>query len=465
MAPVDPLPVRSRSFWLESCGDDLAPRPAPGGDLTVDVAIVGGGLTGLWAAHALRAAAPDCRIAVLEARVCGFGASGRNGGWCSALFPASLDQLARIGDRDGAVAQYRAMIDTVDEVGRTASLLGIDCDWSHGGTLTVATNPAHVGRIRDGVTEMRRWGFEEADVRWLTPAETMERVRLHGSVGAAFTPHCAALHPAKLVRGLARAVEDAGVQVYEGTRVERIEPGVVGTDHGTVRAATVLRCTEGYTPGLPGHGRDVVPIYSMMIATEPLPEEMWERIGLAARETFTDGRHLLVYGQRTADGRLAFGGRGAPYHFGSAVKDGYDRDDGVAAELTRVLHQLLPVTRDATITHHWGGPLAVPRDWCASVGLDRSTGLGWAGGYVGDGVSTTNLAGRTLADLVLGRDTDLTRLPWVGHRSPTWEPEPLRWIGINAGRGVAAAADRSEARRRRPSQILDRALGLFTGGH
>lgn len=465
MVPVDPLQVSSRSLWLESCGDDLAPRPAPGGDLTVDVAIVGGGLTGLWAAHALRTAAPDCRIAVLEARVCGFGASGRNGGWCSALFPASLDQLARIGGRDAAVAQYRAMIDTVDEIGRTASHLGIDCDWAHGGALTVATNPAHVGRIRHGVTEMRRWGFEEADVRWLTPAETTERVRMNGAVGAAFTPHCAALHPAKLVRGLARAVEDAGVRVFEGTRVERIEPGAVGTDHGTVRAGTVLRCTEGYTPGLPGHGRDVVPIYSMMIATEPFPEHTWERIGLADRETFTDGRHLLVYGQRTADGRLAFGGRGAPYHFGSRVKDGYDRDDEVAADLTRVLHQLLPATRDATVTHHWGGPLAVPRDWCASVGLDRSTGLGWAGGYVGDGVSTTNLAGRTLADLVLGRDTDLTRLPWVDHRSPTWEPEPLRWIGINAGRGVAAAADRREARRRRPSHVLDRALGLFTGGH
>jgi len=465
MATPDPSHVRSRSFWLETCDDDLTPRPGPDGDTSADVAIVGGGLTGLWTALALRASAPHCRIAVLEAEVCGFGASGRNGGWCSALFPASLDQLAMVGGRDAAVAQYRAMIDTVAEVGRTMERLGIDCHWAQGGTLTLATNPAHVERIRAHVTEQHRWGFDSSDDRWLTPAETMARARVTGSVGSAFTPHCAAVHPARMVRGLARAVEAAGVSVHEGTRVHRIEPGAVTTDHGTVRADTVLRCTEGYTPGLPGHGREVVPIYSMMIATEPLSADVWEQIGLRERETFADGRHLLIYGQRTADGRFAFGGRGAPYHFGSAIKDAYDREGRVAAELARVLHELFPITRDARITHHWGGPLAVPRDWSASVGLDRSTGLGWAGGYVGDGVSTTNLAGRTLADLVLGHDSDLTRLPWVGHHSPRWEPEPLRWIGINAGRSVAAAADRREARRRRPSPVLDRVMGLFTGGH
>jgi glycine/D-amino acid oxidase-like deaminating enzyme len=464
MSATGPSRVRSRSFWLETCDDDLTPRPGPEADLAVDVAIVGGGLTGLWAARSLRDAAPDCRIAVIEAEVCGFGASGRNGGWCSALFPASLDQLAVQAGRDAAVAQYRAMIDTVGEVGRSMEALGIDCHWAHGGTLTLATNPAHVARIRAHVTEQHRWGFDDDD-RWLSPAEATARVRVAGGVGAAFTPHCAAVHPARMVRGLARAVQASGVAVHEGTRVTSLAPGRVGTDHATVRADTILRCTEGYTAALPGLERDVIPLYSMMIATEPLPDDVWAGIGLAERETFTDGRHLLIYGQRTADGRFAFGGRGAPYHFGSAIRDSSDRDERVAADLTRVLHELFPVTRDARITHHWGGPLAVPRDWTASVGIDRATGLGWAGGYVGDGVSTTNLAGRTLADLVLGRDTDLTRLPWVDHRSPRWEPEPLRWIGINAGRSVASLADRRETRRRRPSPTLDRVMGLFTGGH
>ena len=357
------------------------------------------------------------------------------------------------------------MIDTVGHVGRSMERLGVDCHWAHGGTITMATNPAHVERIRARLTEQHRWGFGPEDDRWFSPAETAERVRPRGNVGSAFTPHCAAVHPARMVRGLAHAVEAAGVAVYEGTRARTIDPGVVVTDHGTVRADTVLRCTEGYTVGLPGHRRDVVPIYSMMIATEPLSDDVWDQIGLRERETFTDGRHLLIYGQRTADGRFAFGGRGAPYHFGSAIKDGYDRDQRVADELARVLRELFPVTQDARITHHWGGPLAVPRDWTASVGLDRRTGLGWAGGYVGDGVSTTNLAGRTLTDLVLERDTELTRLPWVGHASREWEPEPLRWIGINAGRSVAAAADRREAKRRRPATALERVMAVFTGGH
>jgi glycine/D-amino acid oxidase-like deaminating enzyme len=457
--------VRSRSLWLETCDDDLTPRAGPDSDLAVDVAVVGGGLTGLWAALELRRLAPDCRVAVLEAEVCGFGASGRNGGWCSALFPASLDQLARMGGRDGAIAQYRAMIDTVGEVGRNMESLGVDCHWAHGGTLTLATNPAHVERIRSHVTEQHRWGFGPEDDRWLSPAEATARVRVSGGVGAAYTPHCAAVHPARMVRGVARGAEAAGVAVHEGTRVLEIAPGVVRTDHGTVRADTVLRCTEAFTATMPGGSRDVVPLYSMMIATEPLPDDVWARIGLEERETFSDGRHLLIYGQRTADGRFAFGGRGAPYHFGSAMSDRSDRDQRVADGLAEALRQFFPATRDARITHHWGGAVAVPRDWTASVGLDHTTGIGWAGGYVGDGLSTTNLAGRTLADLVLGRDTDLTRLPWVGHRSPRWEPEPLRWIGINAGRSVAAAADRREVRRRRPSPVLDRVMGVFTGGH
>ncbi len=465
MAPVDVTRVRGRSLWLETCDDDLTPQPGPRGDLDVDVAIVGGGLTGLWTAHSLRAAAPDCRIAVLEAEVCGFGASGRNGGWCSALFPASLEQLARLGGREAAIAQYRAMIDTVDEVERSTQELGIDCHWARGGTVTSATNPAHVPRLRDHVIEQHRWGFGDEDDRWLGPAEAATHVRPTGNAGAHFTPHCAAVQPARLVRGLARAVERSGVAVHEGTRATAIGPGVVRTEHGTVRATTVLRCTEGYTAAIDGHERDVIPIYSMMIATEPMPDDVWERIGLRARETFSDGRHLLIYGQRTADGRFAFGGRGAPYHFGSAIRDSFDRDRKVAADLARVLHELFPATAGARITHHWGGPLAVPRDWTASVGLDRATGLGWAGGYVGDGVSTTNLAGRTLADLVLGRDTELTRLPWVDHSSPPWEPEPLRWIGINAGRTVAAATDRREARRRRPAPVLEGLLDRFTGGH
>jgi glycine/D-amino acid oxidase-like deaminating enzyme len=463
--PLDVQTVRSRSLWLETCDDDLTPRPALPGDVQADVAIVGGGMTGLWTALSLREHAPDCRVVVLESEVCGFGASGRNGGWCSALFPTSLDHLAVQAGRDAAVAQHRAMIDTVGVVGAQLERLGIECDWAHGGTVTVATNPAHVPRLKGYVDERHRWGFGDEDDRWLSPVEMAERVRPTGGIGGGYTPHCAAVHPGRLVRGLARAAERTGATVHEGTRVTAIQPGRVATTHGTVTADTVLRCTEGYTALLPGDRRRMLPIYSLMIATEPLPDDVWDRIGLRERETFSDGRHLLIYGQRTADGRFAFGGRGAPYHFGSSIKDAYDRDRRVADELATVLRQLFPPLADAAITHHWGGPLGVPRDWAAAVRLDRTTGLGEAGGYVGDGVSTTNLAGRTLADLVLGRDTDLVRLPWVGHRSRDWEPEPLRWAGVNAGRWLAGATDRRETRRRRPARLLEGLLGRLTGGH
>jgi glycine/D-amino acid oxidase-like deaminating enzyme len=200
-----------------------------------------------------------------------------------------------------------------------------------------------------------------------------------------------------------------------------------------------------------------------MIATEPLPDELWARIGLAERQTFSDFRHVVIYGQRTGDGRIAFGGRGAPYHFGSAVQPAFDRDRRVHQALHATLVELFPMLADTAITHRWGGPLGIARDWFPSVGLDPRTGLAWAGGYVGDGVSTTNLAGRTLADLILERSTDITTLPWVGHRSPRWEPEPLRYIGINAGLRLASAADRAEERTGRTTWQA-RALDRVTGG-
>jgi glycine/D-amino acid oxidase-like deaminating enzyme len=257
----------------------------------------------------------------------------------------------------------------------------------------------------------------------------------------------------------------AGGRIYEQTEVVGIEPHRVRTRHGTVTADVVVRATEGYTPLLAGHRRVVAPVYSLVVATEPLADRIWDEIGLARRETFTDHRHLIVYGQRTADGRLVFGGRGAPYHLGARIRPSYDHDPRVFAAIWAALRELFPVLRHGTrATHAWGGVLGVPRDWTASVGLDRATGLAWAGGYVGDGVTTTNLAGRTLRDLVLDRRTDLTTLPWVGHRSRRWEPEPLRWLGVNAGLHAMALADREEALTRRPS-VVARAMAPLVGGH
>ena len=455
-------PYRSLSFWHDTVPGTLAPGDPLPGDTQADVAIVGAGFTGLWTAYYLARRDPGLRIVVCEREIAGFGASGRNGGWCSALFPASLGKLARMASKDAAVAMQRAMHATVDEVGTVAAAEGIDCHWAKGGTVMLARSPAQLERAKSEVSEAREFGFGEEDLRLLSADDARYLAGATGVLGGTYTPHCAAIHPARLARGLAEAVRRAGVAVCERTPVLRVEPGQLVTASGTVRARYVVRATEGYTPGLPGYRRAVAPVYSLMIATEPLPPAVWDAVGLAGRPTFGDLRHLIIYGQRTADDRFAFGGRGAPYHLGSSVRPSYDQVPAVFAALRRTLAELFPALGDAQVTHHWGGPIGVPRDWCASVGLDRSTGVGWAGGYVGDGVSTTNLAGRTLADLITGTDSELVRLPWVGHRSPDWEPEPLRWLGLNAGLQVMSRADRQEARTGRQSRAAD-FMGRFLG--
>jgi len=453
---------RRLSFWLDTVPGPLAPAASLQSDTEADVAIAGAGLTGLWTAYYLNQADPGLRIVLCESEIAGFGASGRNGGWCSALFPASLTKLERMAGRESAIAMYRAMQQTVDEVGKVAAAEGIDCHWCKGGTIQFARSPSQLHRAKEEVGEARLYGFDDADIRLLSAAEAREVGEVTGLLGGVFTPHCAAIHPARLARGLADVLRRRGAVIYERTEVRRIEPGRLITSGCTVRARHVIRATEGYTPRLPGYQRAVVPVYSLVIATAPLPESVWAQIGLATRPTFADLRHLIIYGQRTADGRLVFGGRGAPYHFGSAVQPSFDRVPSVFAALRRTLIELFPVLSDVAVTHTWGGPIGIARDWCASVGLDSSSGIGWAGGYVGDGLSTTNLAGRTLADLITGADTEITRLPWVGHKSPEWEPEPLRWLGVNAGLHMMTWADHAEARTGRPSRAAT-AFSHFIG--
>ncbi|MFM7598556.1 MAG: NAD(P)/FAD-dependent oxidoreductase [Actinomycetota bacterium] len=452
------------SLWWDTLPPDLlAPiGPRLDGDVDADVAIVGAGYTGLWTAYYLLTTSPGIRIAILEAQHAGFGASGRNGGWASALFPASLDAVARVGDRDGAIRQQRAMFDTVDEIGRVARAEEWDIHWAKGGTIVAARTPLQWQRAQEEIAHWRSWGFGAEDTALLGSDEARGILGATDVLGATYTPHCAAIHPARLVRSLARTVAARGARIFEQSPAKSIEPGIVTTATGRVRASYVVRATEGYTPSLPGYRRAMAPVYSLMIATEPLSAADWDRIGLADRPTFSDGRHLIIYGQRTADGRLAFGGRGAPYHFGSRIKPEYDRDPRVFAELWRCLTDLFPHLAGRAVTHSWGGALGVPRDWFASCGLDRATGMAWGGGYVGDGVGTSNLAGRTLADLISDRSTDLTSLPWVDHRSPDWEPEPIRWFGANVGLRVMGSADHVEARTGRPARrakVFSRFLG------
>ena len=464
MQPLSPASsAEPLSFWHDSLPEPITPRPPLPSDQAVDIAIVGAGYTGLWTAYYLKKADPSLRIAVIEARFAGFGASGRNGGWCSAIFPSSLTKVAKVaGSRDAAVALQRALHETVDEVGRVVAAEGIDCHYAKGGIVLLARTAVQLERAHEDVEEGRAFGFGDDDLRLLSAQEARQHANATDVLGGTYTPHCAAIHPARLVRGLAQVVESMGVAIYEQTPVTAIRDGVVTTTRGTVRAETVVRATEGYTATIRGFKRTVAPVYSLMLATEPLPEPVWEQIGLAHRQTFADYRHLIIYGQRTADGRFVFGGRGAPYHYGSSIKAEYDREPRVHAELRHVLTELFPVLGDVKVTHTWGGALGVPRDWFASVGVDRAARLAWAGGYVGDGVGASNLAGRTLADLLRGERTELTTLPWVGHRSRPWEVEPARWLGANLGLRVMSSADAEEARTGHPSRraaLFGRFLG------
>ncbi|MER6469989.1 NAD(P)/FAD-dependent oxidoreductase [Streptomyces collinus] len=453
------------SFWYADDGLPAVREPLTG-DASADVVIVGGGYTGLWTAYYLKRAAPFLRITVLEQKFCGYGASGRNGGW---LYNgvAGRDRYAKLHGHEAAVRLQQAMNDTVAEVVAVAEAEGIDADVHRGGVLEVATTPAQLARLK--AFHAHELSYGEKDRELYGARETAERIRVAGAVGSTWTPHGARLHPVKLVKGLAAAVEALGVTVHESTPVTEIRPGHAVTPYGTVRASYVLRCTEGFTASLKGQRRTWLPMNSSMIATEPLTEEQWAAVGWDGRETLGDMAHAYMYAQRTADGRIALGGRGVPYRFGSRTdNDGRTQPETVEA-LREILTRFFPALAGVRVAHAWSGVLGVPRDWCATVTLDRTTGLGWAGGYVGSGVATANLAARTLRDLVQqdsgqGGRTELTDLPWVNHKVRRWEPEPLRWLGVQGMYATYRAADRREllhpsARSSRLARAADRVAG------
>jgi glycine/D-amino acid oxidase-like deaminating enzyme len=446
---------RSRSLWLDGVPVDLTPRASLAGPIDVDVAIVGAGYTGLWTAYYLKKADPSLRVAVLEREIAGYGGSGRNGGWCHTTFPGSRERAAKTHGRQAVIDQQRALFETVYEIGRVIEAEGIDARFHLDGQLDLANNPVQLLRAAKEIDYQRSWGFGEEDYVMLGATEARRRLQAAGCLGAVLCRHGAALDPARLARGLADVVERLGVPIHERTPVTAIAPHAAETPFGTVNAEVVVRATEAITSELPGYERHVAPLYSLMIATEPLSEETWERLGWSGHEVFGDLRHLIFYACRTEDGRIAIGGRGAPYHYDSKLDEGFTADDKVHEHLRRLVHTLFPQIGPFRVTHRWGGPIGVPRDWYASVGLDRATGVAWAGGYVGDGVSTTNLAGRTLRDLITGAATPLTALPWVGHRSPLWEPEPFRWIGVNLALQMMASADKAEERKGRPTRRAD----------
>ena len=445
---------RSKSLWLEAVGYGVLPRPALGGDAEANVVIVGGGFTGLWAAYYLASLDPGARIVVVETAMVGFGASGRNGGWAGSGIAGSATRYARSGGWDGVRRAVAEMNRGVDEIGRVAAAEGIDCAFRKQGTLVLATSEPQRVRLASWFDRERSRGLLSDGEKMLTADEAVATVAASRVASAFYTPHCAAIDPALLIRGLAAACERQGVLIVEDTHALAVHPGEVVTDRGRIRASAVLRTTESYTGLLPGERRTYLPLASQMIATEPLDRGVWDELGWPSGLTVRDRHHLFFYAQRTVDDRLVIGGRGAPYSLTRPFDEARERIDAVRKRLTETLATTFPAAAGAAITHHWGGTLAVPRDWCMAVRYDPRSGLGMAGGYSGHGVVAANVAGRTLADLVLGRDTPLVRLPWVGHEVRRWEPEPIRYFASRLIVGLARSADRHEDRRGRPARRM-----------
>lgn len=453
---------RELSFWHDSLTGPLRPRPALGAVLRSDVAIVGAGYTGLWTAWYLKRLEPTLQIAVVEADIAGYGASGRNGGWCSAWLSGIdrwFDDPAR---RAGAIRLQKLMFQTVRDIGETSEGEGIDCHFERSGALGIAVNPAQLELLEEELRYVRDLGFGEADYRWLERRDIEQTLAVEGALAAIHMPHCAAIHPARLAHGLAERLEREGVTIYEESPVLECGAGSVRTAGGAIEADTVLVATEGYGTVLSGRGRGLIPVHSMMVVTEPLPEELFERLRFQRRYCFGNLDRVVTYGQRTADDRIAFGCRGR-YFYGSGIRRRFGPSDPEFEQVRNTLLRFFPALRGTRFTHAWGGALGVSRSLRPAVCFDAKRRLGRAGGYFGNGVAAAHLAGRTLADLVLGRDTELLQTPWVNPPEAlrSWEPEPLRWLGFRVTRALMERADRAERAGRsayRLQKLIDRLL-------
>ncbi|ALP42653.1 NAD(P)/FAD-dependent oxidoreductase [Aeromonas schubertii] len=455
------------TLWAHTLGEPLTPRPPLTRDLDVDIAILGAGYSGLWSALLLKRRDPSLRIALLEAGIAGEGASGRNGGWLMGGFSGDLSYLAML-DGERREQTRRLITGTVARAATELAGLGIACDLEHGGNLHMAARyPEQRLRLEEELATLRQAGFGEEDVRRLEGAQAQDALQLPDGDLALYTPHCARVHPLKLVRGLARAVEAAGISLYEQSPVLRLSPGSVHLKEHTVRAGVIVSALEGYQRLLGLDQGATLPVQSLLLATEPLSESQWQHIGLHRHETFADASRLVTYGQRSADGRLVFGARGG-YRFGGQVRTRFpftprylgDAPKGDEFDLRAdLLLALFPHLAGVAITHGWGGTLGMARRFRPHALFDPRLGLATLGGYGGEGVGASLLFADTLSELILGGDGSLATQPWAYRGSLTthlrrWEAEPIPWLGYGAISGLFQLEERLLRRPVRPSLPL-----------
>jgi len=449
---------RKLSLWHDSVPGPLEPRVSLTDDVQADVAIVGAGYTGLWTAYYLKQADPSLHITILEAEIAGFGASGRNGGWCAGYLSGIDHWLEDPVHRDGAIRLQKLMFGTVAEIGRVAAKESIDCHFEQSGALEIAMIPAQLVRLREELTYLHHLGFDEEDYRWLDQDELQQTLKVDQALAAIHMRHCAAVHPARLARGLADTVERLGVSIYEKSPVLEIRGNEVLTTGGKVKAGAIVLATEGYSGTVAGRQRFQIPVHSMMVATEPLSDQQLESICFHKRLCFGNIDRMVTYGQLTADRRIAFGCRGT-YHYGSGIRT-FESADSEFELVSASLLRFFPGLEGIRFTHRWGGAMGVSRSLRPSVNFDPERRFGWAGAYFGNGVGASHLAGQTMADLVTGNETERTEMPWVnpvaGHK--TWEPEPLRWLGVKSRAKLMQLADWAEYRESRFAPVISRTL-------
>jgi glycine/D-amino acid oxidase-like deaminating enzyme len=454
------------SFWLEDAGESLSPRPAMQRSEEVDVAILGAGYTGLWTAYYLLRNSPCLKVVIVEREIAGFGASGRNGGWCSPRFPVSARLMAKRWGADATRAVLLALQSAVDEIREVSECESIDTCFRAAGTLTVARGAHQLHALRSSYEAYERLGLAD-HYQFLSTHEVAERVRITDVHGGLYTPDGASIHPGRLVRGLARAVEAHGGILYEQTKVLSFNGGskprlISEAGELRVRKAIVL-AGEAYLTRLPRLHRALLPVYSLICLTEPLTEAQWSQIGWQHGENLASTRNTVVYLTRTPDGRILFGSRGAPYKFASQISDEQDRHAETLKLIQRSLIEWFPSLEGIRFTHGWGGPVGMPIDWTPAVRFSPETRIGFAGGYTGQGVSTSNLAGQMLAGMITGRTTGFESLPFAQRRSPNWIPEPLRWLVVRYMQSAFLRIDEAaEAGRRAP---IDAPIAHFLGGH
>lgn len=445
---------RATSYWLASVTDDLTPRNPLSESRTVDVAILGGGYSGLWTAYYLLRDNPGIEVAIVEKEICGFGASGRNGGWCSPRFPVDADVLARRVGVERARETILALYGAVEEIGRIAQSEDIDAEFRNTGLLGLARGAAQLPVLEGAYRSYERLGLGHHN-RLLKPQEAYDLVHATNIAGGMLTSIGATVHPAKLARGLARAIERLGGVIYEKTEVTRLKLGerpCLMTDSGSITARrAVVAAGEAYLTQLGPFQRALLPMSSMIVLTEPLTQQQWTQVGWEGGQSLSSQSNTKNYLTRTMDGRILYGSRGAPYHFGSEISDNALQNETVYEWMRSKVREWFPVLEHVRFTHAWGGYLGVPRDWMPIVDFDASLKLGRLHGYTGRGVTTSNLCARLLAGLIAERPSGLESLPLHRRRMRLWEPEPFRWAAVRYLQNAYARIDEAEeAGRGRP---------------